>query len=80
MREGAATTPWMQPSELDIAIINITGDPIFTKDPSYDALSGEIIGELGTTTGTAIVTLSVAAKGSQLSYTRTEYIIREDRK
>ena len=80
MREGAATAPWMQPSELDIAIINITGDPIFTKDPSYDALSGEIIGELGTTTGTAIVTLSVAAKGSQLSYTRTVYIIREDRK
>ncbi len=80
MREGAASAPWMQPSQLDIAILSVTGDPIFTQKPAYDPLTGEITGELGNAQGTAVVTLTVAVKGSQLSYTRTVYIIREDKK
>lgn len=80
VREGSANAPWMQPSQLNIDIVEIAGDNIFNQAPAYDPLTGEITGELGNSNGTARVTLAVGAKDSQLSYTRTVYIIREDKK
>lgn len=79
MREGVAGAPWMQPSDMDIRVVKVE-DPagILERTVSYDTRTGEITGELNSRTGKAIVTLSVAVKGSQLSYQRKIYIIRED--
>lgn len=78
MRRGAAGEAWLQPSEMDIRVIK-TEDPsrILERNVSYDSRTGEITGELNASTGRAVVTLSVAEKGSQLSYQRIIYIIRK---
>ena len=78
MREGSAGSPWMQPSQLDIQVLAVT-DPsrILAHSPAYDAKTGEITGELDSSKGTAVATLSVGVKGSPLSYLRDIYIIRE---
>ena len=81
MRKGEQGAPWLQPSQLKIDIVS-TEDPegILSGPVIYDNSTGEITGELKATKGTAVITLAVGLKDSQLSYQRKIYIIREDKK
>lgn len=77
MRSGVQGAAWMQPSEMDIRVLDVEdSDRILERTVTYDSRTGEITGELNAGRGRAVVTLSVAEKGSSLSYQRKIYIIR----
>lgn len=69
----------LPPSAFDFTITSTEGDAaIFTKSPSKDSVTGEILGELSTSTGTAILncTLTVTINGEKQTRVRKIYIIR----
>lgn len=70
--------------EVPVSKYNVTvsapeGDAIFTKDPSLNSTTGEIIGELSSATGTAKVQIrvTVSEDSSSVTFTRNIYIIRQ---
>ena len=67
-------------ADYDFDIAGIDGDrTIFTRLPAKDPVTGEIIGELASVTGTAVLdcTITVRADGYESVRTRKIYIIRK---
>lgn len=56
-----------------------SGDDIFTEKPSEDKTTGEITGELSSTTGIAVIPIAVTVSedNNNVTFTRNLYIIRE---
>ena len=68
------------PSDYDFEITGIEGDrDIFTRLPAKDPVTGEIIGELASASGTAVLecTITVRADGYETVRSRRIYIIRK---
>lgn len=62
-------------------VTSVTGVNIFSREPSADALTGEITGELSTATGTAVVEVTITVRpnaGLSETFTRKIYIVRTD--
>lgn len=83
VRKAADGSPYLSPAEIEGLSVTVKDDPsgIFSVAPSYDESTGEIIGELGSGTGTAEVVLSLSIRQSETvthHYERKIYIIREN--
>lgn len=62
-----------------VSVSEPDGTSIFTKKPSLDSTTGEIIGELSSSVGTAKVQIEVKVteSGNSVTFTRNIYIIRQ---
>lgn len=60
--------------------VKVSGDAIFTIAPHIDTTTGEILGKLSTTEGTAIIDVEIKVKtgGADQLYKRRIYIIRKN--
>lgn len=68
------------PSDYDFEITGVDGDKnVFSRLPAMDSVTGEIIGELGSVTGTAILdcVITVRHDGYESMRRRSIYIIRK---